>query len=221
MIRKSGLEIKNQCTKEGVNGEIPASIRKFGLEIKNRCTKKGVIGEKLASIRKSGLEIKNRCMKDGGNRENPVSIRKFGLEIKNRCTKQPIFSTLPQQIPQHIPQHAFHHALTSRLALDVCMVLARAGLTVEAKAGADAPGGGISLCFCRRGCAAPAHQAATLNDSRCSTRHAQCRLLAAPATLNDSRCSTRPTRIHVTSFCRFSSHRHWRRTACVSLQAAR
>ena len=27
---------------------------------------------------------------------------------------------------------------------------------VAAKAGADAPGGGISLCFCRRGCAAPA-----------------------------------------------------------------
>ena len=31
-----------------------------------------------------------------------------------------------------------------------------AGSTVAAKAGADAPGGGISLCFCRRGCAAPA-----------------------------------------------------------------
>ena len=40
---------------------------------------------------------------------------------------------------------------------------ARAGLTVAAKAGADAPGGGISLCFCRRGCAAPALKAATLN----------------------------------------------------------
>ena len=74
----------------------------------------GVNGEKLTSIPKSGLEIKNRCMKDGGNRENPASIRKFGLEIKNRCTKQPIFSTLPQQIPQY----AFHHALTTRLALD-------------------------------------------------------------------------------------------------------
>ena len=84
--------------------------------------KEGVNGEKLTSIPKSGLEIKNRCMKDGGNRQNPAVIRKFGLEIKNRCTKQPIFSTLPQQIPQqipqHIPQHAFHHALTTRLALD-------------------------------------------------------------------------------------------------------
>ena len=149
-----------------------ASIRKSGLEINNRCTQEGVNREKLASIRKSGPEIKNRCTKDGGNRENPVSIRKFGLEIKNRCTKQPIFSTLPQQIPQHIPQHAFRHALTTRLALDVCMGRARAGLTVAAKAGADAPGGGISLCFCRRGCAAPAF-AATLNDSRRSTRHAQ------------------------------------------------
>ena len=37
------------------------------------------------------------------------------------------------------------------------------GLTVAAKAGADAPGGGISLCCCRRGCAAPAQKAATLN----------------------------------------------------------
>ena len=41
-----------------------------------------------------------------------------------------------------------------------------AGSTVAAKAGADAPGGGISLSFCRRGCAAPAQKAATLN-----TRH--------------------------------------------------
>ena len=39
-----------------------------------------------------------------------------------------------------------------------------AGSTVAAKAGADAPGGGISLSFCRRGCAAPAQKAATLND---------------------------------------------------------
>ena len=42
VIRKSGLEIKNQCTKEGVNGEKLASIRKFGLEIKNRCTKQPI-----------------------------------------------------------------------------------------------------------------------------------------------------------------------------------
>ena len=41
-----------------------------------------------------------------------------------------------------------------------------AGSTVAAKAGADAPGGGISLCFCRRGCAAPAFKAATLNGPR-------------------------------------------------------
>ena len=41
-----------------------------------------------------------------------------------------------------------------------------AGSTVAAKAGADAPGGGISLCFCRRGCAAPAFKAATLTGPR-------------------------------------------------------
>ena len=36
-IRKSGPEIKNRCTQEGVNRQNPASIRKSGLEIKNRC----------------------------------------------------------------------------------------------------------------------------------------------------------------------------------------
>ena len=36
------------------------------------------------------------------------------------------------------------------------VIFVDAGSTVAAKAGADAPGGGISLCFCRRGCAAPA-----------------------------------------------------------------
>ena len=94
-IRKFGLEIKNQCTKEGVNGEKLASIRKSGPEIKNRCMKDGVNGEKLASIRKFGLEIKNRCTKEGLNRQNLASIRKSGPEIKNQCRKQPI------------PQHAF------------------------------------------------------------------------------------------------------------------
>ena len=59
VIRKSVLEIKNQCTKEGVNGEKLASIPKSGLEIKNRCTQEVVNAEKLASIRKSGPEIKN------------------------------------------------------------------------------------------------------------------------------------------------------------------
>ncbi len=59
--------------------------------------------------------------------------------------------------PQTIPQHAFHHALPTRLALDVLHGDGlNAGSTVAANAGADAPGGGISLGFCRRGCAAPA-----------------------------------------------------------------
>ena len=58
----------------------------------------------------------------------------------------------------------------------------KVGSTVAAKAGADAPGGGISLCFCRRGCAAPAKRpprsptlaasAATLTDPRLISRHA-------------------------------------------------
>ena len=36
-ILKSGPEIKNRCTKEGVNEEILALIRKSGPEIENRC----------------------------------------------------------------------------------------------------------------------------------------------------------------------------------------
>ena len=98
-IRKSGLEIKNRCTKEGVNGEILASIPKLGPEIKNRCTLDGGNEEKFASIRKFGSEIKNRCTKEGENGEKLTSIRKSGPEIKNRCRKQPIFSTHPQHIP--------------------------------------------------------------------------------------------------------------------------
>ena len=63
-----------------------ASIRKSGPEIKNRCTLEGVNRQNLASIRKSGLEIKNRCTQEGVNRQNLASIPKFGPEIKNRCT---------------------------------------------------------------------------------------------------------------------------------------
>ena len=69
-IRKSGPEIRNRCTKEGVNEEILALIRKFGPEIKNRCTQVAVNRENLTSIRKSGLEIKNRCTLEGLNGEN-------------------------------------------------------------------------------------------------------------------------------------------------------
>ena len=64
-----------------------ASIPKSGLEIKNRCTKEGVNGENLASIRKSEPEIKNQCTKEGVNRQNLASIPKFDPEIKNRCSR--------------------------------------------------------------------------------------------------------------------------------------
>ena len=49
-----------------------ASIRKSRPEIKNRCTKEGLNREKLASIPKSEPEIKNRCTEEGGNGENLV-----------------------------------------------------------------------------------------------------------------------------------------------------
>ena len=48
---------------ETIPRQNPAVIRKFGLEIKNQCTKEGVNGEKPTSIPKSGPEIKNRCRK--------------------------------------------------------------------------------------------------------------------------------------------------------------
>ena len=137
-----------------------ASIRKSGLEIKNRCTKEGLNGAILASIRKSGPEIKNRCTQEGLNREILASILKSGPEIKNRCRKQPIFSTHPQHIPQHISCTSSSKC-SSRVEDVSCFGCFAwgghdAGSAVAAKAGADAPGGGISLCFCRRGCAAPA-----------------------------------------------------------------
>ena len=119
-IRKSGLEIKNRCMKEGVNGENLASIRKSGPEIKNRCTKEGVNGKKLASIRKSGPEIKNHCSQKDKAWAIPAAILKltpsnqeslhagackqakpcsdsqvYPPKIKNRCKKQPISSTSP------------------------------------------------------------------------------------------------------------------------------
>ena len=134
VIRKSGLEIKNQCTKEGVNGEIPAAIRK------------------------SGPEIKNRCMKDGGNRENPAAIPK--LTPSNQESPHEA-ADLRHASSAHPPARVQARVLPCMF----CMGRVRAGLTVAAKAGADAPGGGISLCFCRRGCAAPALKAATLNST--------------------------------------------------------
>ena len=142
----------NHCSLWAVSEEKLTSIRKFELEIKNRCTLEGVNRPNLASILKSGPEIKNRCTKEGVNRQNLASIPKSGLEIKNRCMQQSIFSTrsLDESLWRHVG------GVPKEICVDACS-------TVAAKAGADAPRGGISLCFCRRGCAAPAYKAATLN----------------------------------------------------------
>ena len=85
-IPEFGPEIKNRCTKDGVNRQNLASIPKSGLEIKNRCTQDGINRQNPASILKSGPEIKNRCTQEGVNGEILASIPKFGPEIKNRCT---------------------------------------------------------------------------------------------------------------------------------------
>ena len=94
-IRKSGPEIKNRCTQEGINRQNLASIRKSGLEIKNRCTLEGVNRQNLASIPKFGLEIKNRCTKEGVNGEKLTSIRKSGLEIKNHFSSKSVLQAEP------------------------------------------------------------------------------------------------------------------------------
>ena len=129
-----------------------SSIRKFGLELTHPFFFFFLIGEKLTSIRTFGLEIKNRCTLEGVNRQNLAAILKSEPEIKNRCMQQAIFSTrsLDESLWRHVG------GVPEVICVD-------AGSTVAAKAGADAPGGGISLCFCRRGCAAPAYKAATLN----------------------------------------------------------
>ena len=141
------------------------------LSLKSRIDahKSGLNGEKLASIRKFGLEIKNRCTLEGVNRQNPASIPKSGHEIKNRCMQQAIYSTrsLDESLWRHVG------GVPKEICVDACS-------TVAAKAGAGAPGGGISLCFCRRGCAAPAYKAATLNVLPRST---SCRA-QRPAALN-------------------------------------
>ena len=142
VIPDSGPEIKNRCSPEAILEFFLASIPKSGLEIKNRCTQKVVFGKIFASIPKSEPEIKNRCTQEGLNREKLASIPKSGPEIKNRCTQQDINEEILASI----------------------LKSASRGFDSGGRAGADAPGGGISLCFCRRGCAAPAQKAATLND---------------------------------------------------------
>ena len=56
-IPKFGLEIKNRCTKEGVNGEKLTSIPKFGPEIKNHFSSKSVLQAGHSSLRQRKLEL--------------------------------------------------------------------------------------------------------------------------------------------------------------------
>ena len=62
----------------------------------------------------------------------------------------------PPAHPLAYPPARVHHALKTRLALGVLHEGGYdAGSAVAAKAGADAPGGGISLSFCREGAQHP------------------------------------------------------------------
>ena len=86
-IPKSGPEIKNRCTLEGVNGENLASIRKSGPEIRNRCSNKAFSGHSLQRFPNSPPKIKNHCTDRAKTRAIPAAIAKFTPEIKNRCRK--------------------------------------------------------------------------------------------------------------------------------------
>ena len=86
-IPKSGPEIKNRCTQEGVNGENLASIRKSGPEIRNRCSNKAFSGHSLQRFPNSPPKIKNHCTDRAKTRAIPAAIAKFTPEIKNRCRK--------------------------------------------------------------------------------------------------------------------------------------
>ena len=70
---RSSVQLRWCCRRAilSCSSDDAASIPKSGLEIKNQCTKEGVNREKLASIRKSEPEIKNRCTKEGGKRGKP------------------------------------------------------------------------------------------------------------------------------------------------------
>ena len=119
----------------------------------------------------ASLGLKSRI--DAGKRMFPgKSLHRFAsLGLKSRIDAR--ISRSSARILSKSPSTRSSRAEARVLPWTFCMGWARAGLTVAAKAGADAPGGGISLCFCRRGCAAPAQKAATLNAPRCNTRHAQ------------------------------------------------
>ena len=165
-IPKSGLEIKNRCTQEVVFGEILASIPKSGLEIKNRCSLWAVLEGFFASIPKSEPEIKNRCTQKVVFGKILASIPKSSLEIKNRCNLWAVLEGFLASIPKsglEIKNRRSQEGLNREIFASIPKSASR-GFDSGGRAGADAPGGGISLCFCRRGCAAPAQKAATLND---------------------------------------------------------
>ena len=76
-IRKFGLEIKNRCTKDGINRQNLASIRKSGLEIRNRCSNKAFSGHSLQRFPNSPPKIKNHCTDRAKTRAIPAAIAKF------------------------------------------------------------------------------------------------------------------------------------------------
>ena len=114
--------------------------------------------------------------------------RKLESDAEIRCRKYHTLSKSPARVPSCVDDASCLGCLHGD-GLD-------AGSTVAAKAGADVPGGGISLCFCRRGCAAPAQKpsrstkpAATLNDTRRSTRPKAATLTETSATKTNTKNS--------------------------------
>ena len=149
----SPTQIQNHCTREGISWENAAVIPKSWPEIKNHCSPEAVSWAKLAAIPKF-------------TPSNPESLQKVPHP------QHPSPAPIPSKHSQHIPPSA---CASSRAQARISRWTSciNAGSKVAAKAGADAPGGGISLCFCRRGCAAPTQKAASLNEPmspRCCRR---------------------------------------------------
>ena len=116
----------------------------------------GAGGTPFATLTPAPRHLRHRCA--------ITCFRRAPPPARVRGWTRPPAPALPPRSPR------WQSSLRGKTRGMFCIGRDRAGLTVAAKAGADAPGGGISLCFCRRGCAAPAQKDATLNDPRHSTK---------------------------------------------------
>ena len=116
-IPKSGLEIKNRCTLDGVSGQKHAVIPKSGPEIKNRCTLEGLNGESMhRRWIDSGGKSGGWCAR---RRHFPMFLPPRGRSTrpKSRHAQQSV-ATAADETSRHAqrpsPQHCLQHLPTPR-----------------------------------------------------------------------------------------------------------